>query len=134
MNHIIADHICYTFNADVVQPYFILYSPLQLLGGKVCYHVAPKSAAAGFSRSDGEQNILIISLHVLRLTLPIGADVSARPPFWMGPQCGPPAFISTEEGVSPTKIIITLQVFTGFSHGYKWQRFSYDTGRCHRNY
>lgn len=44
-----------------------MYSPLQLLGGKVCHHFAPKSAAAGFSRSDGEQNILIISLHVLLL-------------------------------------------------------------------
>ena len=40
----------------------------------------------------------------------------------------PPDFISTEEGVSPTTIIITFQIFTGFSHGYKRQRFSYDTG------
>ena len=38
----------------------------------------------------------------------------------------PPAFISTEEGVSPTTIIITSQIFTGFSHGYKRQRFNYD--------
>ncbi len=61
----------------------------------------------------------------------------------------PPAFISTEEGVSPTTIIITPRIFTGFSHGlvcYKRQRFSYDTmikiydilrlrymtGRCHK--
>ncbi len=46
----------------------------------------------------------------------------------------PPTFSSTEEGVSPTTIIITPRIFTGFSHGlvcYKRQRFSYDTGRCH---
>ena len=49
----------------------------------------------------------------------------------MGLQCDPPAFISTEEGVSPTTIIITSRIFTGFSHGYKRQRFSYDTGRCY---
>ena len=49
-------------------------------------------------------------------------------------QCDSPAFISTEEGVSPTTIIITSQIFTGFSHGYKRQRFSYDTGRCHKDY
>ena len=42
----------------------------------------------------------------------------------------PPAFISNEEGLSITTIIITHQVFTRFSHGNKWQRFSYDTGRC----
>ncbi len=52
----------------------------------------------------------------------------------MGPQGAPPAFISTEEGVSPTTMIITPRIFTGFSHGlvcYKRQRFRYDTGRCH---
>ena len=46
----------------------------------------------------------------------------------------PPAFISTEEGVSTTTIIITSQIFTGFLLGYKWQRFGYDTGRCHKSY
>ena len=61
-----------------------------------------------------------------RLPLPVGADVPARPPSWMGPQCAPSAFISTEEGVSPTTIIsITPRLFTGFSHGL----VCYKTGR-----
>ena len=57
-----------------------------------------------------------------------GSPVRGRHLGWV-----PSAFISTEEGVSPTTIIsITPRMFTGFSHGlvcYKRQRFSYDTGR-----
>ncbi len=62
------------------------------------------------------------------------SDGEGHVPSWMGLQCAPPSFISTEEGVLPTTIIITPRIFTGFSHGlvcYKRQRFSYDTGCCH---
>ncbi len=67
--------------------------------------------------------------------LPIGADVAyCAAAILDGSPMRPPSFISTEEGVSPTTIIVTPRIFTGFSHGlvcYKRQRFSYDTGRSH---